>query len=91
MATYARGKKWADAGIPDEDDAVEPTKDVNGTILQVGDNVTLIKDLVVKGANFTAKQGTMVRGISLATNPKHIEGKVNGSRIVIISEFTKKA
>ncbi len=84
-------KKWADAGIPDEDDATEPTKDVNGTTLQAGDSVTLIKDLVVKGANFTAKQGTMVRGISLATNPKHIEGKVNGSRIVIISEFTKKA
>lgn len=85
-------QKWADAGILDEDDEVEQTKDVNGAILQAGDNVTLIKDLVVKGANFTAKQGTMVRGIGMSqTNPKHIEGKVNGSRIVIIAEYCKKA
>ncbi len=85
-------QKWANAGVPDEDDEVEQTKDFNGAILQAGDNVTLVKDLVVKGANFTAKQGTMVRGIGMSsTNPKHIEGKVNGSRIVIIAEFTKKA
>ncbi len=85
-------QKWADAGIKDEDDEEEVTKDFNGAILQAGDNVTLVKDLVVKGANFTAKQGTMVRGISLSqSNAKHIEGKVNGSRIVIIAEFTKKA
>lgn len=81
-------QKWADALAVDDS---EPTLDVNGAVLAAGDNVTLIKDLVVKGANFTAKQGTMVRGISLTNNPKHIEGKVNGSRIVIISEYTKKA
>ncbi len=85
-------QKWADAGVPDEDEEVELTTDVNGAVLQAGDNVTLIKDLVVKGANFTAKQGTMVRGIGMSmTNPAHIEGKVNGSRIVIIAAFTKKA
>jgi len=59
--------------------------------LQAGDNVTLIKDLDVKGANFTAKRGTMVRGIGLTDNPEHIEGRVNGTRIVIISAYTKKA
>lgn len=85
-------QKWADAGVPDEDEALERTLDVNGAALQAGDNVTLIKDLVVKGANFTAKQGTLVRGIGMSTtNSKHIEGKVNGSRIVIIAAFTKKA
>ncbi len=41
--------------------------------------------------NFTAKQGTMVRGITLTDNPEHIEGKVNGTRIVLVSAYLKKA
>ena len=52
---------------------------------------TEIKDLVVKGANFTAKRGTMVKNISLTSNPEHIEGRVNGTRIVLVSAFMKKA
>jgi len=82
-------EKWAKMGLPDED--AEPTLDVNKAVLQAGDSVTLVKDLVVKGANFTAKQGTLVKNISLTSNPKHIEGKVNGSQIVIIAEYCKKA
>lgn len=66
------------------------TLDSNKAELNEGDDVTLIKDLVVKGANFTAKRGTMVRGIRLSDNPLHIEGKVNGTKIVIISDFVKK-
>jgi protein PhnA len=83
-------KTWAEQGIA----AAEregPTRDSNGTELQDGDNVTLIKDLKVKGANFTAKHGTMVRGISLSDNPEHIEGKVNGTRIVLVAAYLKKA
>ena len=53
--------------------------------------MTLVKDLNVKGANFTAKRGTAVRGIALSSNPEHIEGKINGQRIVIISAYTKKS
>jgi protein PhnA len=67
-------------------------KDSNGAVLAAGDTVTLIKDLNVKGANFTAKRGTAVRGISLvADNPEHIEGKINGQQIVILTKFVKKA
>jgi len=66
--------------------------DSNGALLEAGDTVTLIKDLNVKGANFTAKRGTAVRGISLvADNPEHIEGKVNGQQIVILTKFVKKS
>ncbi|MDD2942661.1 MAG: PhnA domain-containing protein [bacterium] len=66
-------------------------KDCNGVHLQNGDSVTLTKDLDVKGANFTAKRGTAVRGISLvADNPEQIEGRVNGQRIVILTKFVKK-
>jgi len=66
--------------------------DSNGAALEAGDTVTLIKDLNVKGANFTAKRGTAVRGISLvADNPEHIEGKVNGQQIVILTKYVKRA
>ncbi len=68
-----------------------PTLDSNGARLQTGDTVTLIKDLDVKGANFTAKRGTAVRNIALTENPEHIEGKVNGTRIVLVAKFLKKS
>ena len=66
-------------------------RDSNGAVLAQGDTVTLIKDLPVKGAGFTAKRGTAVRGISLVPdNPAHIEGRVEGQRIVILTEFVRK-
>jgi len=65
--------------------------DSNGMRLEHGDTVVLIKDLPVKGAGFTAKRGTAVRGISLVPeNAGHIEGKVEGQRIVILTEFVKR-
>lgn len=66
-------------------------KDSNGVPLATGDTVVLIKDLNVKGAGFTAKRGTAVHKISLVPdNPAHIEGRVEGQRIVILTEFVKK-
>ena len=66
--------------------------DSNGVLLEAGDTVTLIKDLNVKGAGFTAKRGTAVRGISLVpNNPEHIEGRVSGQRIVILTKFVSKS
>ncbi|MCC1481752.1 alkylphosphonate utilization protein [Roseibaca sp. Y0-43] len=67
-------------------------RDSNGQPLAQGDTVVLVKDLTVKGANFTAKRGTAVRGISLVQdNPEHIEGRVNDQRIVILTRFVKKS
>ncbi len=81
---------WAQAGDNQADDSVKHV-DSNGAVLQAGDSVTLIKDLDVKGANFTAKRGTAVRGISLvADNAEHIEGRVEGQRIIILTKFVKK-
>lgn len=84
---------WAKAtGEGDDENATIKHIDSNGTVLQVGDNVVLIKDLNVKGANFTAKRGTAVRNISLVhDNPEHIGGKVNGQHIVILTKFVKKS
>ena len=67
-------------------------KDANGNILEAGDSVTLIQDLNVKGANFTAKRGTAVRRIRLVhDNAEHIEGKVDGQQIVILTKYVKKS
>ncbi len=84
--------EWARAGLPEQnDDLVQtPTRDSNGTELAEGDTITLIKDLQVKGAGFTAKRGTVVRNIHLTDNPEHIEGRVNGQHIVLVSAFLKK-
>ena len=84
-------KTWAEAESAESNDDEEKTVDSNGTVLNQGDTVTLIKDLVVKGANFTAKRGTVVKNIALTSNPAHIEGRVNGTRIVLVSAFLKKA
>ena len=82
---------WAQALSNDEHEKVKHL-DSNGALLLAGDTVTLIKDLTVKGANFTAKRGTAVRSISLvADNPEHIEGRVEGQRIVILTKSVKKS
>ncbi|MDG1708710.1 MAG: PhnA domain-containing protein [Emcibacteraceae bacterium] len=75
----------------DEEEEALKHLDSNGATLSAGDNVVLIKDLNVKGAGFTAKRGTAVRNISLdPNNEKHIEGRVEGQHIVILTEFVKK-
>lgn len=85
--------KWAQAtGEGDSDEEVVRHLDSNGALLEQGDNVTLIKDLNVKGTSFVAKRGTVVRGIGLVSdNAEHIEGRVNGTRIVILTQFVKKS
>lgn len=81
--------KSSGAGMADEDKLIH--LDSNGSVLQNGDTVILIKDLDVKGANFTAKRGTAVRNIRLVhDNPEHIEGKINGQGIVILTQYVKK-
>ena len=83
-------KDWAEAGLADPDAIVH--RDSNGAVLAGGDTVVLIKDLPVKGAGFTAKRGTAVRNISLVPdNAEHIEGRVEGQRIVILTKFIKKS
>jgi len=79
---------WAKKALAEDDDIKHV--DSNGVVLQAGDTVTLIKDLDVKGSSLTAKRGTAVRNIGLTSNPEHIEGRVEGQRIVILTKFVKK-
>lgn len=83
-------KKWAEQGLVEEEE--KPVhKDANGVVLNAGDTVVILKDLDVKGTGFTAKRGTAVRNISLPHDDnKHIEGRVNGVKIMILTEFLKK-
>jgi protein PhnA len=82
---------WAAAAKTAEAEAESSAIDSNGTVLNAGDSVTLIKDLDVKGAGFTAKRGTVVKSIVLTDNPEHIEGRVNGTPIVLLTKFLKKS
>lgn len=69
----------------------EVHKDAFGNILENGDNVVLTQALNVKGVNFTASKGTVVKRIKLVTdNPEQIEGKINDQVIVILTKFVKK-
>ena len=83
---------WANEGQEgggSVDDA--PALDSNGTPLADGDSVTLIKDLDVKGTNFVAKRGTMVKNIRLIPgDPNNIEGRVNKVGLVLKTCFLKK-
>jgi len=82
---------WAEEGLFEEENKVIH-RDSNGVILNAGDTVNIIKDLEVKGAGFTAKRGTAVRNISLPHDDnKHIEGRVNGVKIMILTQYLKKA
>lgn len=81
-------KEWADADLSSNEVI---TLDSNGTRLNEGDSVIIIKDLDVKGTSFVAKRGTVVKNIRLTDNPEHIEGKVNGTGIVLKTCFLKKS
>jgi protein PhnA len=81
---------WAEA-----EDAMEAAKvvhkDAFGVVLESGDTVILTQNLNVKGANFIAPKGTIVRKIRLvADNAGQIEGKINGDTIVIKTEFVRR-
>ena len=83
--------KWAKASGEGEEAKPKHT-DANGNILQNGDTVTLTQSLNVKGITINAKRGYAVRRIHLVENePAHIEGKVEGQQIVILTKFVKKS
>jgi len=66
-------------------------KDAFGNVLENGDNVVLTQALNVKGTNFTASKGTVVKKIKLVSdNAEQIEGKINEQTIVILCKFVKK-
>jgi protein PhnA len=71
-------------------EAVE-VRDSVGNVLSDGDQVTLIKDLVVKGAGQTLKRGTLIKSIRLTGDPQEIDCRFDGIKgLVLRAEFVKK-
>lgn len=68
---------------------MEP-KDSNGNILSAGDTVIVIKSLKVKGMQNDIKRGTAVKNIRLTDSEEEIEGKVDGTVLVLKTCFLKK-
>lgn len=69
-------------------------KDASGNVLADGDDVTIVKDMKVKGSSNTLKVGTKVRGIRLVDGPgdHDIEAKVDGfGPMNLKSSIVKKA
>ena len=78
------------ADAPDGEDAVE-VRDAVGNLLADGDQVTLIKDLEVKGAGQTLKRGTLIKSIRLTGDPQEIDCRYEGIRgLVLRAEFVRK-
>lgn len=65
--------------------------DAVGNALSDGDQVTLIKDLEVKGAGQTLKRGTLIKSIRLTGDLQEIDCKYEGIRgVVLRAEFVRK-
>jgi protein PhnA len=66
-------------------------RDSVGNILADGDQVTLIKDLEVKGAGQTLRRGTLIKSIRLTGDAQEIDCKHDSIRgLVLRAEFVKK-
>lgn len=71
--------------------AASTARDASGTALADGDSVVLIKDLKVKGAGQTLKQGTVIRSIRLTENPEEIDCRHDTIKgLVLRTEFVRK-
>ncbi|MFN8308415.1 MAG: PhnA domain-containing protein [Chitinophagales bacterium] len=78
-------------GDHENDNVVELHRDSNGALLQNGDSVVLTKTLDVKGANMSAKVGTVVKNIKLVhDNVEQIEAKVDGQTIIILTKYLRR-
>lgn len=88
----AASGEWLPAG---EIARAEPdrliVRDAVGNSLADGDQVTLIKDLAVKGAGQTLKRGTLIKSIRLTGDPQEIDCRYDGIKgLVLRAEFVRK-
>ena len=83
--------EWPMAAV-EETVTARVVRDAFGTELKDGDNVTVIKDLKVKGASAPVKVGTKVRNIRIVDGDHDIDCKIDGfGSMGLKSEFVKKA
>jgi protein PhnA len=83
--------EWPAVAAPAAGDDARIIKDANGTVLQDGDTITVIKDLKVKGTSLVVKVGTKVKNIRLVDGDHDIDCKIDGiGAMKLKSEFVRK-
>lgn len=83
--------EWRPASEVTAAPATLEVRDASGTLLADGDAVVLIKDLKVKGAGQTLKQGTVIKSIRLTDNPEEIDCRHEAIKgLVLRTEFVRK-
>lgn len=84
--------EWNPNETPEDEDSLN-VKDANGTQLQDGDKVTLIKDLKVKGSSQVLKIGTKATIKRIVEGKDHeLDCKVDGAgEMMVTAKFVKKA
>ena len=85
------GFEWPQAAAATEEEGERIVKDANGTVLQNGDSVLLIKDLKVKGSSTTLKQGTKIKGIRIVDGDHEIDCKTAAGPMMLKACFLRKA
>ena len=74
-----------------EGDEKRIVKDANGTELNDGDSVVLIKDLKVKGSSITLKVGTKIKNIRIVDGDHEVDCKTDAGNMLLKAAFLKKA
>ncbi len=83
--------EWLKFAAVEKEEEPEVIKDANGVVLHDGDDVTVIKDLKVKGSSLVVKVGTKVKNIRLVGGDHDIDCKIAGiGAMKLKSEFVKK-
>ncbi|MBC7441324.1 MAG: alkylphosphonate utilization protein [Ramlibacter sp.] len=86
--------EWAPETARDAETAPDSTiKDAFGSVLSDGDNVTVVKDLKIKGSSTVIKVGTKVRDIRLVNGvgDHDISCRIEGVSMQLKSSVVKKA
>ena len=84
--------EWSKNEVEEEEEFT--VKDSNGATLRSGDDVTIIKDLKVKGSSSVVKVGTKIKSIRLveSADDHNIDCKIPGvGAIKITPKFVKKS
>ena len=86
--------EWISAAVASAANALDGSievRDAVGNLLADGDQVTLIKDLTVKGAGQTLKRGILIKSIRLTGDAQEIDCRFDGIKgLVLRAEFVRK-
>ncbi len=89
------GHEWSKESEPKNSEEAELiVKDAHGNRLKDGDDVTVIKDIQVKGSSTAIKAGTKIKDIRLVepVNGHNIDVKIKGfGGLLLKSELVKKS